>query len=564
MPETAVAIQRLVEINGAELAPEIDAQLESALVVDRLVMPDMFALVFRDPDRSVLGQAGVEVGSAVKISTTSPDGDSPKALIDAEVTSIETEYDALGTRAVVRGYDRSHRLAAGRRTATYLNVKHSDIASQIAGAAGLTPDVDDTEGTFDHVLQANRSNLEFLTELAGKNGYTFRVEGTTLRFKKPVESSSGPAEGDASSDDPTQLVWGHSLLDFRGRMSAVSQVSKVEVRGWDPAQKAEVVGTAAAATTSADLSMSPGDLADRVGGQTMVVVDHVVNSQQAADQLAKSRAEQVGSASFEATAVAVGSPDLRAGTAVSIAGVEPSLAGRWVISASRHEFGNGSYRTALEFSGRQDRSIHGLLTQGTGAGVVPRVPGVATAVVTDNKDPQEMGRVKLKIPWLSADAESSWARVAAPGAGNNAGVVWLPQVGDEVLIAFEQGDIEYPVVLGGLWNGQDKIPFDYAQDLDAGRVTYSGFRSRTGHQIRFAESSDDASISILTEDGSVTIVLDQTNRALNIKTTGKVTVDAQGDIEISAPQGSFKVDAMSVEIKASGQTAIKGATVALN
>jgi phage protein D len=563
MPDTAVAIQRLIEIDGSELAPDLDAQLESVLVVDRLAMPDMFALAFRDPDRNVLGQAGIEIGAKVTVSTTSTSDDSPKPLIDAEVTSIETEYDALGTRAVVRGYDRSHRLAAGRKTATYLNVKYSDIASQVAGEAGLTPDVDETEGTFDHVFQTNQSHLEFLTELARKVGFTFRVDGETLLFKKPVESSSGPAEGDASSEEPTQLVWGRNLLDFRGRMSAVAQVGKVEVRGWDPVEKAEVVGTADATATNAELSTTAADLAGKVGGETLVVVDHVVSSQQAADQLARSRAEQVGSAAFEATAVAVGSPDLKAGTAVSIANVDPSLAGKWVISASRHEFGNGIYRTALEFSGRQDRSIHGLLTHGSGSGVMPRVPGVVTALVTDNKDPQKMGRVKLKYPWLSADAESDWARISAPGAGKGSGVVWVPQSGDEVLVAFEQGDLGRPIVLGGMWNGKDTIPFEYDDDLDAGSVTYCGFTSRTGHKISFFESAHESKIHLLTQGGSISIVLDEQNKEIKIETSGKVTIDAQQDIEIKT-QGNFKVEATGVEIKASGQAAIKGATVALN
>ena len=233
------------------------------------------------------------------------------------------------------------------------------------------------------------------------------------------------------------------------------------------------------------------------------------------------------------------------------------------MSGSRHEFGAGMYRTSLEFTGRQDRSIHGLLTQGSSAGSVDRIPGVVTAVVTDNADPLKMGRVKLSYPWLSADAESYWARVAAPGAGKDYGVVWIPQVQDEVLVAFEHGDTSRPIVLGGLWNGKDTIPFDYDTDLDAGTVTYCGFTSRTGHKISFFESDNESKIHLLTEGGAISIVLDEKNKELKIETTGKVTVDAQGDIEIKT-KGNFKVDAMGVEIKASGQTAIKGATVALN
>ncbi len=266
MPDTTLAIQRVIEVDGSKLPDEFDAQLESATVVDRMTMPDMFSLVFRDPDRDILGKAGFEIGTKVKISTTSTRDTGPMPLIDGEVTSIETEYGAHGTLAVVRGYDRSHRLAAGRKSATFQNVKYSDIASQIASDAGFTADVDESDGTFDHVFQANQSDLDFLYGLARQIGYECRVDGETLLFKKPVESSTGPGEGDATTENPTELVWGSTLLDFRARMSAVAQVSKVEVRGWDPKEKQVVIGTAEATATNAELPMTPADLADKVGG----------------------------------------------------------------------------------------------------------------------------------------------------------------------------------------------------------------------------------------------------------------------------------------------------------
>ncbi|MEW6223630.1 MAG: VgrG-related protein [Chloroflexota bacterium] len=555
MPAPTASTSRIVEIDGSELAADIEGQLESALVVDRLAMPDMFTLVFRDPTRDVLSRAGIEIGKKVSISTASLRSDSPETLIVGEVTSVEADYDSLGTRAVVRGYDKSHRLAAGRKTATYQQVKYSDIASQIASAAGLTPDVDESSGTVEHVLQANQSDLDFLLGLARRIGFDCRVEDETLLFKRPVPSSGAPGAGDFTSEDPVQLVWNLNLLEFRARISAVAQVSEVKVRGWDPVGKEAVIGQADAVASNAELSLTPATLADKVGGQTMVVVDHPVSTQEAADELAAARAEQVGSAAFEATAVAVGSAALKAGVAVSVSGVDAAFDGKWVITGSRHEFGNGAYRTFLEFTGRQDRSIQGLLAQGASP-ARERIPGVVVAIVTDNNDPDSMGRVKLSYPWLSDDAESFWARLVAPGAGKDYGIVWMPQVGDEVLVAFEHGDIGRPLVLGGLWNGKDTIPFDYGSDLDAGSVTYCGFTSRTGHKISFFESSGESKIHLLTKGGAVSVVLDEQNKEVKVETTGKVIIDAQQDVEIKAG-GSMKLEA-------TGQLTIKGATVGIN
>ena len=125
-----------------------------------------------------------------------------------------------------------------------------------------------------------------------------------------------------------------------------------------------------------------------------------------------------------------------------------------------------------------------------------------------------------------------------------------------MLVAFEHGDMRFPFVIGGLWNGVDKIPFDAGSDLDTGKITSCGFVSRTGHKITFHESSSESSIEIVTKGEAVTIVLSETDSELKVTTKGKVTFDAQGDVEIKAG-GSMKLEAQ-------GQMTIKGATVAIN
>jgi uncharacterized protein involved in type VI secretion and phage assembly len=292
-----------------------------------------------------------------------------------------------------------------------------------------------------------------------------------------------------------------------------------------------------------------------------VVVHHAVDTQQAADQLAQARAEQIGSAGFEATAVAIGSPTLKAGTAVSVSGIDPALAGKWVISGSRHEFGAGPYRTALEFTGRQDRSILGLVSQGS-SGTAERLPGVVMALVDDNDDPEKMGRVRLRYPWMGDEAVSFWARVAMPGAGRDCGMVWIPQVDDEVLVAFEHGDPSRPFVIGALWNGTDTPPLGDSL-FDAGKVVRSGFVSRGGHKLVFFDDPGESGIALISSDNKFRISLNETKGEIHVYFDGKLLLEGTGDVEVKT-QGNFKVDASGVEIKASGQTAIKGATVALN
>src|SRR6476620_2661146 len=110
---------RVVEVDSTKLEDDVDGQLSSAMVIDRLHMPDTFVLVFHDPVRDILERAQLAIGKRVKISTGSLNSEAPDVLIDGEVTSIEADYDSLGSRAVVRGYDLSHRLNAGRKSKTY-------------------------------------------------------------------------------------------------------------------------------------------------------------------------------------------------------------------------------------------------------------------------------------------------------------------------------------------------------------------------------------------------------------------------------------------------------------
>ena len=86
------------------------------------------------------------------------------------------------------------------------------------------------------------------------------------------------------------------------------------------------------------------------------------------------------------------------------------------------------------------------------------IKGVAIAIVTQNNDEEKMCRVKVRFPWHDQPSESYWARLSTPMAGNDRGLVLIPEVGDEVLVAFEREDLRFPYVLGGLWNGQDKPP----------------------------------------------------------------------------------------------------------
>jgi uncharacterized protein involved in type VI secretion and phage assembly len=197
-----------------------------------------------------------------------------------------------------------------------------------------------------------------------------------------------------------------------------------------------------------------------------------------------------------------------------------------------------------------------------------RIYGLACAVVTNNKDPDGLGRVKVKLPWLSDEAESNWARVATPMAGANRGVYFLPEVNDEVLVGFEHGSPEFPFVLGALWNGKDKPPANNSDGKNDLRV----IKSRSGHLIRLTDTNGAEQIEIVDKSGKNSIVISTKDDTITVNAgtgvtiksaSGKLTLEGNG-VEINST-ADVKISATStMELKSNTTLNIKGAQVNIN
>lgn len=561
-----------VELDGSPLASQTEALLEQVVVDDHQHLPNMFAITFHDPARDILSQLNARIGSTVTIKVTPPGSSSPDTLIKGEVTALEAEYDATSLRTVLRGYDMSHRLHRGRRTETYKNVTDSDIARTVASRAGLqVGQIDSTSGTFDHVSQANQSDWDFLKARAREIGYEMAMEDGKFQFRQPVQASNAPQTGTYQNHtDPLQLVFGDDLIEFRPRVTSAEQVANVKVRGWDPDSKQAVIGSATAGTVAAaGVQDDPASLAGTFGGPTFTAVTRPLGQQAQVDTAAASIAEMISSAVAEAEGTARGNPKLKAGATVSIGVVGNEFEGQYTLSGTRHVFGPQGYRTHFAISGRQDRSLLGLASVGSSNGSASAgghpINGVVVAVVTDNNDPNNQARVKLKFPWLDDNYESDWARLAQLGAGPNSGALFIPEVNDEVLVAFEHGDVRRPFVVGSLYNGVD-TPNLGSGLFDNGKVKRRGFTSRKGHNWIFFDDPSKAGIAFISSDGKLKISLNETNSEIHISSQGKIhlesqqdmTLESKGDLKLSA-QKNISLEAQSnLDLKATAGATLDG------
>ena len=192
--------------------------------------------------------------------------------------------------------------------------------------------------------------------------------------------------------------------------------------------------------------------------------------------------------------------------------------------------------------------------------------GVAVAIVRQNKDSSGLGRVKVSYPWHSEANESYWARIAVPMAGKERGTYFIPEVDDEVLVAFERGDLRFPYVLGSLWNGVDKPP----QSSADGKNDVRQIRSRKGHKLTFddgakglvqLELNDGKKLKI--DDNGIEIDDGKGNRIAISSNGGSISISAATSLELKAPQISIQASA-TLKLDGGSMMNLKAGTITLN
>jgi len=547
--------QMYLKIDGTDAPEEMVHNLVYIEVDDSLNLADMFTIKIRDPELRWADSDTFAVGKSVEISTRGDNG--RVKLISGDITSVESRFaTGAGATLVVRGYDQSHRLNRGKQTKTFVQMTDSDIATRVAREAGLKVEAEPTREVYEYVLQDNQTNLEFLQGRARRIGYRVLVEEGTLYFKPaPEEAPQVPV-----------LEWGVNLNSIETRLTTSQQIKEVVVRSWSPSGKREIVGRATRTQEIPEVgeTQQGGELAERAFGSagTEVVVNQPVSTQAEADALAQSICDDIGGDFIQAEGICSGNPNVQAGAMIELKGLSTRFSGRYRVTHATHRYDTNGYSTNFTISGRHANTLGEILTGGRD----PRGHSVVVGIVTNNQDPEEQGRVKVRFPWLADQVESQWARVASPMAGNERGMFFLPEVNDEVVVAFEQGDMNHPYVLGALWNGVDKPP----ETNSDGKNNIRKITSRSGHEIIFGDDSTTRKekVEIHTKAGHRILLDDSAGQEkIEIKDrTGNnfIKMDSvQNSIDISSAM-KLKIKAQTVEIEAGAMMTVKsGATLTI-
>jgi phage protein D len=583
-PRTLLVTAPAIKVNGADTPASDDAAIVELHVSATSGMPSQLTIRFTDNDFTLLDGPRYVVGAEIEVSFPDATGTIVTVFL-GEVVSVGVDQRADqfdGCELTVTALDLGHRLGKATKVRTFQKQSYSDVVSTIASEAGLRSRVEATSVKFDYLIQTT-TNYAFLNEIAFRTGYEWRIEDRALVFKP------------RSTTAPITVRYGEDVRRIRARFTGASEATEVTVRSWDPLSKRVVVGrqsmTAARNAGASGGSSGLGDtgrqkaqaFAGSLGTSSLVAT-----SSDEATQIAEALGARVATADLDVRCECMGNPKIKPGSTVKIENAGTKLSGTYYVTSVDHHFGRGGDMTTTFATGpQQSSSIVDLLGGGNQPVGAFGQLGLTIGIVTNNKDPDGVGRVRVKFPALSDQEESWWARVVTPGAGSSAGLMMMPQIDDEVLVGFEHGDLRRPFVLGGVWGAKAKPPTAAETFLAQNKVVHWGLRTMNGTTlgIRSGTKPDEQHYKVALPDGTTQYMgQDKTefvamNKSIELRSgQASILITDRGDIQIKgnnikleATQG-VTIDGLTIaakartSLKAEGSAALElkgGATASL-
>lgn len=545
MPELST-LSPEISVNGSPL--DGSAELVSARVERGLCVIARATLRFSDAGFRLSASDQFALGADVTMSAGTTE------LMRGVVTGVSIAQNlAEGAEFVVTVDDKGCKLARAMAPATYLDMTYADVIKKICQDAGLTAKV--SGSTLD---QANKyqlrtgSGLDYIDHVARRTGTVWWVEDSTVHVAK-----AGTAAGEV------QLALGVDLVRFSVRASGLRPTTS-SVTGWDQQQQQPIVGkgTADASVSSAFVSKYLGTGPNELGDGSASTGDRFPMTASEADAVASALLDDSQAGAVVARGECWVNPAIEPGVTVKITDAGPA-SGSYLVSEVEHVLTGAGYYTRFVAGPRRPAGLVDTLGRpAPDPGL--SIPGLIVGTVTDNADPDNDGRVKVKFTALDGAVESAWARVVTIGAGAQRGFVVQPEVTDEVLVGFEYGDTRRPVVIGGLFSPTNKLP-EAGNLVSQGKVDYRRITSRKNHVIEIADGEQPGTQYIKLGLGTAahTLLLGTDKFAVEVAQGKPVTIKAgTAKFEISAA-GDVTIEGNNITLKATQRVQVEGMAGAL-
>lgn len=474
------------------------------------------------------------------------------------------------SRLLINCRDASYRMCLTERSAHYSSVSDSDVINLLASNHNISAEVETTSDIHQDVAQLRTSDWDFMLQRAERNGLVVLTKDGELIIKS--------VQGGQSSG---QIVYGRNVLAADLEIDAQHQFESTKSIAWSSAnqEQEEQEGSAALTELGSDPSTTIASLAG--GSERWLAADGDVtastllnwaNAAIARQQLAKI----IGTVTIQ------GSHDIQFGDWVDLEGFGRRFNGQAFVGGIMHSVSRGNWLSTIQiglnpqwhmqqFSNANPQDV--LSTTNTNLHIAK--------VVALSEDPDGAERIQVKIIALGDDQEGVWARLASKDAGSERGWIIRPEIDDEVIVGFIDGDAAQPVILGSLYSGANAapIPADNDDNHEKGWVTRSGMKfifnddtitltieTPNGNKITV---DDDAGGITIKDENDNAIVLDSSG--ISLSSASDINIEAQGDINVSAvnlkqeAQAEVKLNGSAgATLESGGSTIVKGSIVQIN
>lgn len=573
-------VQDAVEIVSVEVNKSVNTIPVAKIVVLDGDMPNQ--------DFPVSNTDAFKPGSAIKINAGYKDQE--ETIFEGIVVKHNLKISGDNySRLVIECRDKAVAMTIGRKNANFTKVKDSDVFSKLVGNySSLSVEAKATTNEHPELVQYYCTDWDYLLSRADACGAVVVVDDAKVTVKPP----------DVSSSAVLSVTYGQDLMDFHAEIDARNQYSQVKGASWDPSTQAVVEQTVGPESLNDQGNLNSSTLADVIGLssfnlQTPIAMDSGLLKDWATGQQVKSGLSRItGRMTFQ------GSAKAKPGTLISLAGVGDRFNGDVYVSSVRHEIVDGNWITEAYFglSPEWFTEKHNV-TAPAAAGLTPGAEGLHIGVVMKlDEDPNNQNRIKVKIPVLQAETQGVWARLANYYASNGFGEFFIPEIGDEVVLAYLNNDPSHPVILGSLYSSKRKPPYDLTADnYIKAIVTKSELKVEFDDENKVVTIVTPANNKIVISDNDKSILIqDETDNKVELSTSGikldspkDIMLSASGDISMTAGGGvtvsattDFKASGMNIEqsadvgftakggasaeLSAGGNTTVKGAMVMIN
>jgi Rhs element Vgr protein len=469
--------------------------------------------------------------------------------------------------------DAAVKLTVGRKSAYFYDQTDSDVIDQVAAAAGLSTDVEATSVTHKQLVQFYSTDWDFIVSRAEANGQLVIPADGTLVVKKP----------DPSAAPSASLRFGGNVIDFEAVMDARTQYAGVKALAWSAADQAMVEAEAAAPSAVAPGNISSDDLAAVIGLSELKLTHEGQLTEQELQAWADGERSRSAFSKVRGRARTQGFPAIVPGAVVELGGVGVRFNGNALVSGVRHEISTKNWETDISFGLAPDTLAareKGVCDAGA-AGLLPPISGLQLGLVTALEgDPDGEERIQVRIPAIDPAGEGTWCRLATLDAGSSRGILFRPEIGDEVVLGFLDRDPRHPVVLGQLHSSAKASPIPPSDDNhEKGIVTRSGIELKfdddkkvvvlkTPNGNTLTVSDEDGGVKVEDENGN-TVTLD--SKGITLESASDITLKASGDVKVegsnveASAQSQFKAEGSGgAEVSSSANTTIKGSMVQIN